>query len=76
MLTFDMVTVEVAITPILESFTIFFGLLGLWLTLAANKSYGFFVASSSVATRAMNALTPVTNPQRPNRTRKDTSAGS
>ena len=39
LLTFDMVTVGVAITPMLESFTIFFGLLGLWLALAANKSY-------------------------------------
>jgi len=35
----DMVTVVVAITPMLESFIIFFGLLGLWLALAANKSY-------------------------------------
>jgi len=39
LLTFDIVTVGVAITPMLESFTSFFGLLGLCLTLAANKSY-------------------------------------
>jgi hypothetical protein len=44
LLSFDMVTVGVSITPLLEPFMIFFGLLGLWTVLKAMKLWQIAIA--------------------------------